>query len=120
MRERTRALLVEDNEGDRKLLSAVASEMEDTPIEICHVSRLSDAVNWLARESFKVVLLDLDLPDSKGLNTVTQARRAAPNVPILVLTGLDDEATGIEALRIGAQDYLVKGRFDGAQLTRAI
>lgn len=120
MRDKIRALLVEDNEGDRKLLSAIASEVEDTRIEIFHVSRLGDAVNRLARERFDVILLDLNLPDAKGIDTVTQARRAAPDVPILVLTGLDDEATGIQALKSGAQDYLIKGRFDGVQLIRAI
>jgi len=120
MRDKIRALLVEDNEGDRKLLSAIASEVEDTRIEICHVSRLSDAVDRLAGERFDVILLDLNLPDAKGLSTVTQARRAAPDVPILVLTGLDDEGTGTQALKSGAQDYLIKGRFDGAQLIRAI
>jgi signal transduction histidine kinase/Flp pilus assembly CpaE family ATPase len=74
----------------------------------------------LAGERFDVILLDLNLPDAKGLNTVTQARRAAPGVPILVLTGLDDEATGTQALKSGAQDYLVKGRFDGVHLIHAI
>ena len=95
------ALLVEDNEGDRKLLSAMASGVEDARIEICHVSRLSDALDRLAGERFDVILLDLNLPDAKGLNTVTQARLAAPGVPILVLTGLDDEATGTQALKSG-------------------
>jgi signal transduction histidine kinase/Flp pilus assembly CpaE family ATPase len=120
MGDTIRALLVEDNEGDWKLLSAIASEVEDTRIEICHVSRLSDAVDRLAGERFDVILLDLNLPDAKGLNTVTQTRRAAPDVAILVLTGLDDEATGTQALKSGAQDYLVKGRFDGAHLIHAI
>ena len=120
MRDTIRALLVEDNEGDRKLVSLMVSEAEDARIELCYVSRLSDAVNQLARERFDVVFLDLDLPDAKGLNTLTRTRLAAPDVPILVLTGMDDEATGIQALKSGAQDYLVKGRFDSAHLIHAI
>ena len=120
MRDTIRALLVEDNEGDGKLMTVMASQAADARIEMCHVSRLSDAVIQLARERFDVVFLDLDLPDAKGLNTVTRARLAAPDVPILVLTGMDDEATGIQALKSGAQDYLVKGRFDSAHLIHAI
>ncbi len=115
MSDKTRALLVEDNEGDHRLLKAALAEVNDLQIELCHVSRLSDAVNWLAREKFDVILLDLSLPDSQGLNTLTQGRQAAPGVPIVVLTGLDDEAMAIRALEIGAQDYLVKGKFDGSQ-----
>jgi len=120
MSDQIRALLVEDNEGDLKLLLAATSEVKDTQIEICHVSRLSDAVSRLTREKFDVLLLDLGLPDANGLASVMRAREAAPSVPIVVLTGLDDETTGIGALRIGAQDYLVKGCFSGAQLVHAI
>ena len=120
MSDKTRALLVEDNEGDHRLLKAALAEVDDAQVELCHVSRLADAVNWLAREKFDVILLDLSLPDSQGLNTLTQGRQAAPGVPIVVMTGLDDEAMAIRALETGAQDYLVKGKFDGSQLVRAI
>jgi signal transduction histidine kinase/CheY-like chemotaxis protein len=112
--------LVEDNEGDHRLLKAALAEVDDPQIELCHVSRLSDGVNWLAREKFDVILLDLSLPDSQGLNTLTQGRQAAPGVPIVVMTGLNDEAMAIRALESGAQDYLVKGHLDGSQLVRAI
>ena len=120
MRNKTRALLVEDNEGDHRLLKAVLADVIDLQMELCHVTRLSDAVNWLAREKFDVILLDLSLPDSQGLNTLTQGRQAAPGVPIVVLTGLDDDGMAIRALESGAQDYLVKGKFDGSHLVRAI
>ena len=101
-------------------MKAALAEVNDSQIELGHVSRLADAVNWLAREKFDVILLDLSLPDSQGLNTLAQARQAAPGVPIVVMTGLDDEAMAIRALESGAQDYLVKGKFDGSQLVRAI
>lgn len=120
MSDKTRALLVEDSEGDHRLLKAALAEVNDPQIELCHVSRLADAVNWLAREKFDVILLDLSLPDSQGLNTLTQGRQAASGVPIVVLTGLDDEVMAVRALESGAQDYLVKGKFDGNQLLRAI
>ena len=120
MSDKTRALLVEDNEGDHRLLKAALAEVNDHQIELGHVSRLADAVNWLAREKFDVILLDLSLPDSQGLNTLIQGRQAAPGVPIVVLTGMDDETMAIRALESGAQDYLVKGKFDGNQLVRAI
>jgi signal transduction histidine kinase len=81
---------------------------------------MAEARELLARRSFDVVLLDLSLPDSRGLLTVEHANAAAPELPIVVLTGLDDEETGIEAVRRGAQDYLVKGQFDGRLLGRAI
>ncbi|MDP2999418.1 MAG: ATP-binding protein [Bryobacterales bacterium] len=120
MSDKTRALLVEDNEGDHRLLKAALAEVSDPQIELGHVSRMADAVNWLAREKFDVILLDLSLPDSQGLNTLAQGRQAAPGVPIVVMTGLDDEGMAIRALESGAQDYLVKGKFDGNQLVRAI
>jgi Flp pilus assembly CpaE family ATPase len=120
MSDKTRALLVEDNEGDHRLLKAALAEVNDIQIELFHVSRLADAVNWLAREKFDVILLDLSLPDSQGLNTLARSRQAAPGVPIVVMTGLDDEAMAIRALESGAQDYLVKGKLDGSQLVRAV
>jgi signal transduction histidine kinase/CheY-like chemotaxis protein len=116
----SRTLLVEDNEVDRKLIEAAVKEAGDFRLELCHVSRLGEAVSRLGAEKFDAVLLDLNLPDSRGLNTVRQARQAAPDVPLLVLTGLDDEVMAVRALEAGAQDYLVKGQFDGPQLARAI
>lgn len=120
MGDTSRTLLVEDNEVDRRLIEAAVKEAGDLRLELCHVSRLGEAVSRLSAEKFDAVLLDLNLPDSRGLNTVRQARQAAPDVPILVLTGLDDEALAVRALQAGAQDYLVKGQFDGPQLARAI
>lgn len=115
MSERVRALLVEDNPGDARLLR----EILPPGFELHHVNRL-DAAMAAVREAFDVVLLDLTLPDSTGLETFHRLHALAPEVPVLVLTGLDDEEGAVRAVREGAQDWLVKGRFDGELLARAI
>ena len=84
------------------------------------VDRLETALPRLGRAAVDVVLLDLDLPDSAGLDTFHRARREAVAEPIIVISGFDDEDTAVEAVRAGAQDYVVKGRIDGAALTRVI
>lgn len=87
---------------------------------LTHVERLADAVQALKGGGFDAVLLDLSLPDSHGMDTVRAARAAAGLTPIVVMTGLDDEQKALEALRCGAQDYLVKGQHDGRLLVRAL
>ncbi len=110
MREPARVLLIEDDEGDaflvRELLTEVAPQ-----IEITTVATLADA-EPVAGEA-DCALLDLGLPDTQGLDGLVRLRRAAPDTPVLVLTGHDDTARGIEAVACGAHDYLVKGRVDG-------
>src|SRR6267142_1660704 len=107
-----RALLVEDNDGDVRLMKEVLAEAAGSLVELSHVYRLGDALGRLAKETFDVVLLDLSLPDSQGLHTFDQAHQAAGRAPILVLTGLDDHALAIRALQRGAQHYRVKGQLD--------
>jgi len=113
-------LLVEDNPGDARLLRETLRDVEVLPFKLTHVGRLDEAIKCLKAQTFDVVLLDLHLPDSDGLDTVQHVTAAAPQVPVVVLTGTDDEAIGTEALRIGAQDYLVKGQTDQRLLTRSI
>ena len=115
-----KALLIEDNDGDVRLMKEVLADTAGTLVELSQVYRLGDALSRLAKETFDVVLLDLSLPDSQGLHTFDQAYRAAGRTPILVLTGLDDQALAISALQRGAQDYLVKGQFDGNRLMQTI
>jgi len=88
--------------------------------EIEHSVRLADGLRLLAQDRHDVVLLDLNLPDSAGLDTFRAVHLAAPDVPTVVLTGSRDEGLGVEAVRAGAQDYLVKGRIDAALLSRAL
>ncbi len=82
-----------------------------------HVDRLSKGQNRLAEGSVDAVLLDLGLPDSQGLSTFENIHSAAPQVPIVILTGFKDDAQGVEAVRRGAQDYLSKGKLDGPLLS---
>ena len=113
-------LLVEDNEGYALLLQASLAEAGIGEFEIVHVDRVEKAVEKLRAESFDLVLLDLYLPDSQGLETVTTVLKDKGNSAIVVLSGVDDEETAIEAIRKGAQDYLVKGQTDIRLIIRAL
>jgi signal transduction histidine kinase len=118
--EPTRVLLVEDNRGDARLLYEGLEEALPEQFQMTHVRRLSEALEYLWEETCDVVLLDLGLPDSHGLDTLVVTRAQAPGVPIVVLTGFQDEALAGEALKGGAQDYLVKGQVDGKLLARSL
>ena len=113
-------LLVEDNLGDARLMYECLAEALPTDFEMAHVRRLSEALEWLWEERCDVVLLDLGLPDSHGLDTLNLTRDHALGVPIVVLTGIDDEDLGVQAITNGAQDYLVKGQVDGNLLARSL
>jgi two-component system, cell cycle sensor histidine kinase and response regulator CckA len=113
-------LLVEDNPGDARLFQELVRDTGAGHLRLEHVTRLSTALDRLSNAKFDVVLLDLSLPDEQGLRTLTRTHAHAPSVPIVVLTGLDDEALAVKAVRAGAQDYLVKGRVDGDLLVRSM
>jgi PAS domain S-box-containing protein len=112
-------LLVEDNAGDARLILEL---LRDQPggFTLERVDRLSWALERLAGAAVDLVLLDLGLPDSQGRETYASLRERAPHVPIIILTGLEDESLAMRLMREGAQDYLVKGTLDGALLGRAI
>ena len=114
----TRILIVEDNPADAYLLQKFLATTE--ALELVHVEQLRQAISSLDEARFDAILLDLSLPDSHGIATVRKIREADPELPILVLTGLDDEETAIASLREGAQDYLVKGQIHRNWLIRAI
>src|SRR6202795_3954566 len=118
--EGIRVLLVEDNPGDARLFLELVRDTGVGRLKLEHVTRLSAALDRLSNDTFDVVLLDLSLPDEQGLATLTRTHAHAPNVPIVVLTGLDDEALAVKAVRAGAQDYLVEGRVDGDLLVRSM
>ncbi len=113
-------LLVEDNPADADLLSEFLEEADETQWSLVHVEKLKEALQTLRENHFDVILLDLSLPDKQGLATVVQTHETAPDLPIVVLTGLNDRVTALEAVRQGAQDYLVKGKIDSNLLVRAI
>jgi signal transduction histidine kinase len=104
-------LLVDDDAGDRQLVKlALARSSEHVKFTVAVAETLSEAVDRLSRERYDIVLLDLALPDSSGMNTVEKAREASPGISIVVLTGLADEDKALEAIKLGAEDYLVKGK----------
>ena len=113
-------LLVEDNPGDARLIREMLAESQEVGFEIDWVTRLSEGLERLSRGGIDLVLLDLGLPDSHGLETFVRAYAQAPQVPLVVLTGLNDENVALTAVRQGAQDFLVKGQTDGIMLFRAI
>jgi signal transduction histidine kinase len=113
-------LLVEDNPGDARLLRETLVDARLAQFELTHVDRLAAGLERLAGGGIDVVLLDLSLPDSQGLDTFAQAYAHAPDVPIVVLTGLNDAELAATAVRKGAQDYLVKGQLDGNLLARSL
>jgi sigma-B regulation protein RsbU (phosphoserine phosphatase) len=115
----TRVLLIEDNPGDADLVRLRLVEAKSR-MEVNCVSRLSDGLASLAREQPSVVLLDLNLPDCRGAETFRKVLEKAPNVPIVILSGQDDESLSVKAVHQGVQDYLVKGDFTSKQLERAM
>jgi len=114
-----RVLVVEDNPADEMLLRAALMEGA-MPVELECVARLQDALEQLGKGRFDVVLSDLSLPDSHGIETFQRLAEHPARVPVVVLSGLDDEALALRTVEMGAQDYLVKGRFDAGLLTRAL
>ncbi|MDX6660000.1 MAG: hypothetical protein QOJ55_822, partial [Solirubrobacteraceae bacterium] len=115
-----RLLLVEDNVGDAVLVREMLRTALWDRVELVHVKVLSDACAQVGGLEPACVLLDLSLPDAVGLEAVTQMKAAAPDIPIVVLSGLDDEHLALNAVQHGAQDYLIKGRVDEVLISRSI
>jgi PAS domain S-box-containing protein len=113
-------LLIEDNPDDARLIIRKLERSANTRFAITRVKNLHDGLEYLARHETDLVLSDLGLPDSHGLDTVTKILLEAPNVPLVVLSGFDDEAIAIRAVKSGAQDYLVKGHLEGPQIERSL
>jgi diguanylate cyclase (GGDEF)-like protein/PAS domain S-box-containing protein len=113
-------LVIEDNPGDARLVELYLHEDPARPFKVVKAARLSEGLAALQAGPIDVVLLDLSLPDSFGMETLARLRGASPTVPVVVLTGTSDEGLALEALRQGAQDYLVKGQGDGELVRRAI
>jgi signal transduction histidine kinase len=118
--DRLRILLVEDNASDAELLAEALSSRTGDAFEITHVESLEQAARKAHEGSFEIVLLDLGLAETQGLETLIAARTQVPHLPIIVLTGTDDDELGVRALQGGAEDYLVKGQVDTRLLVRAI
>jgi diguanylate cyclase (GGDEF)-like protein len=115
-----RVLVIEDNAGDARLLREMFGKERPGTFAVTHLSLMSEAVIHLAKGEADIVLLDLGLPDAHGLESVRRAHAAAPNIPLIVLTALDDEALAADAMKEGAQDYLIKGQIENRALPRAL
>lgn len=115
-----RVLLVEDNPGDARLIREMLTEVRSATIELVCAGCLEEALLHTGHESFNVVLLDLNLPDSTGIETFIRLRDTRPEIPVVVLSGLDDENVAVHAVQDGAQDYLIKGHVDSDLLIRSI
>jgi len=118
--KKLRVLLVEDQPGDAMLVMIALRESSSTHFQVTHTPTLAEALDCLGRQEMDVVLLDLSLPDSSGLDTVTKVLAVAPRMPVVVMTGLDDPLLASRALEVGAQDYLVKSDDPGRAVERAI
>src|SRR5262249_35244590 len=115
-----RVLLVEDSPTDVFTLRQYLSEIPTSKFQLEHADRLEKALAFLSSQAWDAVLLDLGLPDSQGIETLTRLHAQTPAVPVVVLTGLSDEGIGVRALQSGAQDYLVKNQVQGPLLGKAI
>lgn len=115
-----RLLLVEDNPGDARLFTEIIKETRAFQFEVAHRACVDHALAFLAQGTPDMIVLDLGLPDAGGVEAVRKVQLAAPAAPLVVLTGLDDEASAIEALHAGAQDYLIKGQMNTSLLVRAL
>jgi signal transduction histidine kinase len=113
-------LLVEDSPSDAELLKESLTQDNLGDFRFTHVETLAEAMRQVQRRHFDVLLLDLTLPDSSGRETFVRARAGAPALPIVVMTSIGDEVVGVEAVRHGIQDYLIKGQAYGRQTARSI
>jgi diguanylate cyclase (GGDEF)-like protein/PAS domain S-box-containing protein len=113
-------LLVEDNLGDARLLREMFNDQDSQNTELTHVKSISEAEKHLLDHAVDIIVLDLGLPDAQGVSAVRRTHAAAPHIPLVVLTGLDDEVMAAQALQEGAQDYLIKGEIDARSLLRSL
>ncbi len=118
--EAFRVLLIEDNPGYSEVIRIMLEKVRDTRFEVVCAKRLSEGLQILSDEHIDVVLLDLKLPDSQGVDTFDNVHAHAPDLPIIMLTVTDNDALALEAIHKGAQDYLVKDRVDGKLLDHSI
>ncbi len=119
-RETMRIILIEDNPGDARLMQEMLEDAGGEDIDLINVPNLTEAFERIRAENFDLILLDLGLPESRGLETFRKVYEQHPDVPVVVLSGLDDEEVAISAVQEGAQDYLVKKQISGGALLRAV
>ncbi len=119
-KEALKILLIEDNPADVVLLREMLKIERSAAIEIVSVENLSEGIRFLSQQRVDVILLDLSLPDSTGIETFRRLQKKVEQIPVIILSGFSDEKTALDSVREGAQDYLVKGEIDGNSLRRSI
>ena len=113
-------LLIEDNPGDARFIQELLKESSNVYFNLTIQETLSEGLEVFLKNKFDIILLDLNLPDSFGLNTVSIIHEKIKDIPIIVLTGRVDEELALKSLKFGIQDYLVKGKIDSVLLERSI
>src|SRR5262245_33701343 len=113
-------LVIEDNPGDARLVKEALTGEGGGRYHLLFADRMTTGLEIMDREEIDLVLLDLSLPDCQGLDALTLTHSKAPKIPIVLMTGLDDEELSLRAMRLGAQDYLVKGPSEGRAIVRSI
>jgi diguanylate cyclase (GGDEF)-like protein len=115
-----KVLLIEDNPDDALILKRMISKLQSPEIELDWCDSCAEGHKKLEENNFDFVILDLSLPDSHGLDTVKKTADKYPRIPVVVMTGLDDDEVGMQAVQNGAQDYLIKGQVNSSLLGRVI
>ncbi len=120
MSKKIKILLIEDNPADVKLFDYSLREALNTEYDLQMAKDLSEGLELLQKQRFTIIILDLSLPDSFGLETFTSIQQASSDTPIIVLTGMEDDSVGMDAVKFGAQDFLIKGKIKSKTLKRSI
>src|ERR1700722_10736829 len=115
-----KVLVLEDNPGDAFLIKFYLEESTEPVFRVSHAENMADALAFLSKEKFDIILSDMNLPDSFGIDTLKTILGKYPGNLVIVLTGLTDEQVGLQTVRYGAQDFLVKGKFDGQVLVSTV
>ncbi|MGE5410860.1 MAG: response regulator [Clostridiales bacterium] len=115
-----KVLMIEDSLGDGQYISTIMKEEDWIEIHVEQAFRLSSGIDKLKKGQYDVILLDLTLPDSFGIETVKKLLAEVSDVPVVIMTGLEDEELGMKAVQLGAQDFLVKLQIDGKTLVRSM
>lgn len=113
-------LYVEDNIEDVLLIKEFIKEIKNVHYELTHAQQLNEALLEIEHDNYDIIMLDLSLPDKQGLDIITRVCERAPDIPVVVMTGMDDETMAIKALQKGAEEYLVKGKVKSHSLSRIL
>ena len=118
--EAIKVLMIDDNPAAISLMQYLLDDAKDVTVKLEHASRLESGIERLTKGGIDVVLLDILLPDSMGFHSFADLHAAVPDVPVIILSGIDDEALALRLVSDGAQDYLVKGEVTTTLLVRTI